>query len=90
MTTRSAYRMGQHVRCGARIVEVCDFSPRYGGSYTLRGVWPPDVAGGQQSLSPRAQDWLLKPLAEADLCRLPRHGCGLIHVPAGYQIQTGT
>ena len=89
MPTQSAYALGQHVKCGARIVEVCGFTPNHGGSYTLRNVWPRDAAGGQQSLSSRAQGWLLRVLTEADLCRIPRHGCGRIHVPTTYQIQTG-
>lgn len=77
------YRLGQHVRSGSRIVEICGpRSPRYGGSYTVRPV-------GSLQQSPRTQESLLKELTEADLCRIPRHTCGLIHVPADYRIQTG-
>lgn len=86
------FRLGQHVLCGrSAIVEICGHrSPNYGGCYTVRQLFPAPVAAvDRYAQSARTQEYLLAEIAEADLCRLPRHTCGKVHVPTGYQINPG-
>ena len=77
------FRLGQHVRCGSSIVVICgERVTRYGGAYTVRPL-------RSLAQSNRTQEHLLRELAEADLCRIPGHTCGLIHVTADYRIEPG-
>jgi hypothetical protein len=87
------YRPGQHVHCANGIAVICGGRDnRYGGSYTVRALYPRPRATELHAQSARTQEYLLAELAEAHLCRIPvgpQHACGLIHVPEDYRIETG-
>lgn len=90
MRARTDFRVGQHVRLGSAIVEVCtERSSRYGGMYQVKHISRTMVDPGAVASAAPAQEWMLKPLTEVDLCRIPQHGCGLIHVNADYMIAEG-
>jgi len=72
---------GQHVVGAGHIEVVVNYATagRFKGMYTTRPL-------GNSRQSPGCPEYLLEELTEAHLCRLPRHGCGKIHVPADYVI----